>query len=298
MSRIFVTGATGACGPYVVRELLARGHELTVLTRSPMTRIEGCTTVSSDLYSVKNAIRQIRRCDAMVHMAATRNEQRREVITQDILGTGELLDLWNEGPFVYASSQAVYGDAQTPFEEFSPMLPSSWYGMAKYAGEFQLQEAARRTGLPAIALRFAPVLTDERGQLLERIYVDARRDGRFVFDSEDGLQTYGTSYTGPQDYATAVALALDLERSGSYNVASGYVTWNELIAALVHGTGSNATTIVREPSDLAPTESRMPQRCARLDTNRFVTATGFAPADDWTHIVDAFLERKTGAVPT
>ena len=36
--RVFVTGATGAIGPYAVRSLLDAGHEVSALVRSPTKR--------------------------------------------------------------------------------------------------------------------------------------------------------------------------------------------------------------------------------------------------------------------
>ena len=40
----------------------------------------------------------------------------------------------------------------------------------------------------------------------------------------------------------------------------------------------------------------MPQQSARVETERFVTATGFAPSESWEQIADAFADQKTGAV--
>jgi nucleoside-diphosphate-sugar epimerase len=266
-----------------------------VLTHSPSVTIEGCRTISSDLYSIRAVVRQIRDCEGIVHMAATRSEQRRDAVAQDILGTGELLDLWDRGPFVYASSQAVYGEAEPPFEEFSPLLPATWYALGKYAGEFQLQQAAKRVQRPAIALRFAPVLTTVRGQLLESVYEDMRRGATFAFESNEGMQSFGISYTGPNDYATAVALALEIERSGSYNVASGYLSWEALLHMLAERSGQQPKIEVRYAGAPEPNVSVLPQRSARLDTARFVAATGFAPQDDWPHLVESFLDRKAAA---
>ena len=63
------------------------------------------------------------------------------------------------GHCVYYSSIAVYGDPETNLvmNEETAVRPDSYYALAKFAGEFVLEEAARRRGFPLLVLRASRV---------------------------------------------------------------------------------------------------------------------------------------------
>lgn len=63
------------------------------------------------------------------------------------------------GKCVYYSSIAVYGDPETnlSIDETTGVRPDSYYAMAKFAGEFVLQEASQRIGFPSLILRSSRV---------------------------------------------------------------------------------------------------------------------------------------------
>ena len=56
---------------------------------------------------------------------------------------------------IYFSSLSVYGDDSTnlAITEDTPIAPNSLYGVAKFAGECVLRQAAQRSGTPMITLR-------------------------------------------------------------------------------------------------------------------------------------------------
>lgn len=195
------------------------------------------------------------------------------MITSDIIGTGTLLDLWTRGPFVYASSQMVYGVGNAPKAEQTPVDPtSSWYDMGKYVCEFQLSSACDREGRGAgIALRVPVVLSASRGrgQTLEMLYRDMMRGATFVFDSEEALETIGSDYISGPDLGKSYASALAISTSGPYNVATGYFTWKELLEGLARATGTPSRYTIRENTGLGALEARLPHWQSRLDTSRF-----------------------------
>ncbi len=63
------------------------------------------------------------------------------------------------GKCIYYSSIAVYGDPQTnlAMNENTGVRPDSYYALAKYAGEFVLQEASKRIGFRSLVLRASRV---------------------------------------------------------------------------------------------------------------------------------------------
>ncbi|HTX03693.1 MAG TPA: NAD(P)-dependent oxidoreductase [Candidatus Acidoferrales bacterium] len=297
MSRILVTGATGTCGPFVVRELLTRGYEVTAHARRPAI-VDGAANVSAELYAFGTLHRHIQSADGgIVHLACTRMKKRSMVVTSDILGTGTLLDMWERGTFVLASSQMVYGASNDPATEETPVQPtSSWFDMGKYVNEFQLGAACDRDGRGAgIALRIPAVLSASRGkfQTLDMLYNDMMRGATFIFESDEALETSGSDFIGVRDLAKGFAAALTMKKSGAYNITGGYFTWRQLLDGLVRLTGAKGKFMIRPGGVRSDMEAQVPQRQSRLDAGKFQAAVpDFAP----TETVDAILEEYTIAV--
>jgi nucleoside-diphosphate-sugar epimerase len=293
VSRILVTGATGACGPYVVRELLTRGHQVIAHTRRPAI-VEGCTNVSAELYAIGTMHRHIQTAEGIIHLACTREKKRNLVVTSDILGTGSLLDMWERGPFVFASSQMVYGVPAQPATEDTPVQPtSSWFDMGKYTNEFQLGATCERNGRGAgVALRIPAVLSSSRGrwQTLDMLYNDMVRGATFIFESEEALETSGSDFIGVRDLARAMASSLDVKKSGAYNVRGGYFTWKELLDGLVKLTGTKGRFMIRPGGVRGELEAQVPQRQSRLDDSRFREAVpDFTPTETVAQILEEYV---------
>jgi nucleoside-diphosphate-sugar epimerase len=291
VSRILVTGATGTCGPFVVRELLARNYDVTAHARRPAI-VDGAINVSAELYAFGTLHRHIQSADGgIIHLACTRTKRRNMVVTSDVLGTGTLLDMWERGTFVLASSQMVYGTSNDPATEETPVQPtSSWFDMAKYINEFQVGAACDRDGRGSgIALRIPVVLSASRGkfQTLDMLYNDMVRGATFIFESDEALETSGSDYIGVRDLAHGFASSLTLKKSGAYNISGGYFTWRQLLDKLVELTGVKGKFMIRPGGVRTEMEAQLPQRQSRVDASKFLAAVpDFAP----TETVDSILE--------
>ena len=285
-----MTGATGTCGPFVVRELLSSGHDVTAHARRPAI-VEGCTNVSAELYAFGTLHRHIQSADGIIHLACTRTKRRNMVVTSDILGTGTLLDMWERGTFVFASSQMVYGTPTEPATEETPIQPnSSWFDVGKYVNEFQLAAACDQNKRGAgVALRIPAVLSSSRGkwQTLDMLYNDMMRGATFIFESQEALDSAGSDFIGVRDLAKGFVSALSIAKSGTYNITGGYFTWRELLDGLVKLTGVKGKFMIRPGGVRSEMEAQVPQRQSRLDGSKFQAAVpDFAP----TETVEAILE--------
>jgi len=76
--KIAITGGTGFIGRHLARDLIARGHEVLVISRGIYTRntqpIEGATFVSLDINETAKLTEAFRGCDAVAHCAGTSTE--------------------------------------------------------------------------------------------------------------------------------------------------------------------------------------------------------------------------------
>jgi nucleoside-diphosphate-sugar epimerase len=71
--RVFVTGSTGQVGSYLVKELVAAGHDVTGLTRSEAGAEKlqqwGATPHMGDLNDINSLVTGVKNADATVHLA-------------------------------------------------------------------------------------------------------------------------------------------------------------------------------------------------------------------------------------
>ncbi len=294
---VFLTGATGYSGQAVAAELVRRGLPVRALARSQVS-IPGCETVAGDLSDVRGFAAAVRTASGVIHLGSARGETK-AMVTRDVLGSRDLIAAWTAGPFVYPSHATVYGvpEAQ-PLKEDHPFHPIVPYDHGKIAVEKDARSAAGSNGRgPAIIVRpsliFATNARRADRQFFSWIYILCRARKRFVFDSEEGLATYGASFVGEADYGRAVADSLAIQASGAYHVASGFCTFRDLIGAFDRQLGTRSEFVVRpggrtESND----EIRLGQSRTELDTTAFTTATGFEPRQTLDELVERFVSEE------
>lgn len=76
--KIAITGGTGFIGRHLARDLIARGHEVIVISRGKYTRntqpVEGATFISLDINDTAKLTEAFRGCEAVAHCAGTSTE--------------------------------------------------------------------------------------------------------------------------------------------------------------------------------------------------------------------------------
>ncbi|HEX7474174.1 MAG TPA: NAD(P)-dependent oxidoreductase [Candidatus Limnocylindrales bacterium] len=301
-SDVFLTGATGFVGPAVVAELVRSGRSVTALVRDPVG-IEGAQTVVGMLGMLDGAADAVAAAGAVVHLASQRSADRERVVYDDVLGTGELLDLWKRGPFVYSSTTTVHGIPRGILDTDTPVRIDDWYDAGKAVNEFQVRAAAR-AGVaergPGISLRptlyFGRAHRPPERQYLEWFLRRAAGGHAIAFVSEEAMATVGAAYVGTEDFGRAVVAALGLTESGEFPVASGFVTWRDLFTAINKAAGGTGRTVIRPNGPENPDEFPVPNSRTELDHSAFVQRSGWQPRQGLEELVDAFVrgEREAG----
>ncbi|HEX6540273.1 MAG TPA: NAD(P)-dependent oxidoreductase [Ktedonobacterales bacterium] len=294
---IFLTGATGYIGSYVVDELVRRGIPITALVRREV-QFPGCRTVVGDLADVERFAQEISAAGGIVHMGSSRSLDRGTVARIDINGTSRLIDHWRAGPFVYLSTTTIHGRPQGPLNEASPIAPSCWYDMGKYACEIALAEAtvASKKGRgPAISLRPALIFsTNARrhdNQFIGSLFRHCAQGHVAVFDSEEALETYGASYIGGADFGRAVADTLAIKAPGPLTLADDFQTWKSWIETYHKYAGTRPNIVVRPGIEAGPGEWRPLHSRTALDSSAFTKRTSFKPRQSFEELVREFVER-------
>jgi nucleoside-diphosphate-sugar epimerase len=267
----------------VLAEFSRRAYETTALLRAPIPA-DGVAVIAGDLSNLGAFAGAVEASDAVVHLACSRSSAENDV-TADVEGTAGLLAHWKSGSFVLVSSGALQRGIE------------SGYALGKLAGEFALHLAASagRRG-PAICLRPGIFLgggarRNDR-QTLGRVFAAAREGATFVFSSEAGLETFGSSFIGTADFARAICAALTLKQRGDFNVAGGFCTWRELIETVNRCAGTQAQLAVRPGPPNARGEVALSQSRCELDTTTFDTTTGFVPKQSLEMLVEEYLRAE------
>ena len=251
--RVLVTGGAGYVGSVTVEQLLAAGHEVTVLDSFLKGRRDAVPAdaqlVAGDVGDRSLIERTLRDTgtEAVLHCAGRSlvGESALEpagYFATNVVGGLALLDAMRATGvkrIVFSSSAAVYGAVRPPLiEEDEPLRPVNAYGETKRAFEGALDWYARAYDMAAVSLRYfnAAGASDERGE-------DHRPETHLIPNmikaamGGEQLKIFGTDYDTPdgtciRDYihvldladAHISALEMTAEVSGTHiacNLGSG-----------------------------------------------------------------------------
>lgn len=164
--KIVVAGGSGFIGGHFVAHAIARGHEVTVCTRSFGNRLDQprpYAVITGGLKRLVDEFDQYADADVICHFAsstipATSNADPVRDVTDNLVQTVRLLDAMRTRGckrIVYLSSGgAVYGVPEySPINEDHPQNPISSYGIVKSAVERYLALYSVSGGLSAAVVR-------------------------------------------------------------------------------------------------------------------------------------------------
>ena len=235
-----VTGGAGFVGNNIVRLLVSKGHEVTVIDNlhtGKMKNLEGIlekiTFEKIDIRNFKELESILRNIDGIFHEAALTIVQEsfnkeKEYSEVNVTGTENIFKIAKKFKIkvVYASSSSIYGNSkQIPIKENSERKPINPYGQTKLECEF-LAERYTKEGLNVIGLRYfnifgkgqtgsyAGVITQFMRKLNEQKYPRIFGDGLQIRD-----------FIHVTDIAEAnLSAMLSNTNSGFFNIGTGLGT--------------------------------------------------------------------------
>ena len=284
--RVLVTGGAGYIGSVVAAQLVAAGHEVTVLDDLSTGYADA---VPPGAVFIKGTLRDCAAevladgIEAVVHLAAKSlvGESVAEPAkywSVNLGGTISLLEAMREigvRTIVFSSTAAVYGEPErTPITETDPTRPTNPYGATKLAVDTTLTEFARLHGFGAISLRYFNVAGAHRAgdgawfgerhqpetHLIPNVLASVAAGRRMQVFGEDYPTPDGTcirDYIHVTDLAGAHLLALQACRPGQhrvYNLGDGTgFSVRQVIDVCAEVTGSEISVDVtaRRPGDPA-----------------------------------------------
>jgi UDP-glucose 4-epimerase len=292
---ILVTGANGSIGRELVPALLARGHSVVALDKElgslqgrSHPRLELAPGGVEDPTAVEKAIGG---AEAIIHLAWSFSDDPRILLDQDLRGHLLLLEAAKKQGvrhFIYTSTAVVYGKPiRVPIDEAHPLrvleARKPAYGIAKEFAEKLTLLAARAQAPPGTILRFWWAFGDEIGGRHLRDMLRTAAAGKLLLVPAD----CGGSFLCMEDFIQAVELLL--LNPGSFgqvfNLASLYVTWEEIARMAVAITASSAGFEVIPATEW--TGAAFLADRWELDDRRFRETLGFKPTRDASGVREA-----------
>jgi 2-alkyl-3-oxoalkanoate reductase len=290
--RILITGGTGVIGKRVIPLLLAQGHDVTAIARSPESRraLEylGATSSIAQLFDGELIRQAVNGHDAVVNLAT---HMPKGTLRPLLPGAWRETDrIRTDGAAILAAAAQQNGTQRFVQESFAPIYPSSgdqWITEetkprpARYNRSTLAAEGATarftQTGGVGIVLRFA-FFYGSNDSFTQRLVKSVRHHVLPVFGKPNDY----FSMVHHDDAATAVVAALLLP-AGVYNVVDDEpLTRQQLGDALAKELG------VRQPRILPPWLARLVggggrgigetvARSLRISNHKLRAASGWSP---------------------
>ncbi len=248
--KALVTGGAGFIGSHIVEELVGLGVETISIddyfagkseNLSHLKNYSNFHEINCDITDLDKLEKYFDGVEVIFHQAASKkticlNDPRRD-LEINAKGTFNLLELslkYKIKKFIHASTGSVYGEAQYfPQDENHPVVPTSYYGVSKLAGEKYAKVFNHLYNLDVTVLRYFHVYgprqeSSDVGGVVS-IFTRLMLDKKPVKIYGDGTQQ--RSFTYVKDVVKANILAAITEGTNGevYNCASGIkVTIKEL----------------------------------------------------------------------
>ncbi len=242
MVKCLVTGGNGFVGSHIVRLLVNRGHDVSVLLRDsssielikdlPFTKVIGDVTDKQSLEQViSNDI------EWLFHNAAVMADWggKSHFYPVNVEGTRNILEEVRKKDIprlIFTSSTAVYGfpNKDEPIDEKAPWKPMNTYQKSKAESESLIREYISEYGVRASMVR-APVVVGRGDMFTGPQIIERLKNGNMVtFGGGNNVQ----SYVHGEDFANCLILtAENFEKANenAYNVKSFDCTMTQFLDA-------------------------------------------------------------------
>ncbi len=236
--KIFITGGTGFIGTYFVKRLSQTKHEFRCLARETSNtqslKEAGVDIFIGDVTDKTSLQKGMEGCDCVVHLASSFVfwfPDNRVFHDVNVIGTRNVMESALEtgiSKVVYVSTAAVYGNAEWPISEKTPVGSKrvSKYVCTKYDGDLIAWDLYKKKDLPLVVIYPSAVLGAN----------DPKAAGQYVKNFAQGrmpaqvLTKFYFPFVHVKDVSEAIVRAMEKENNigEKYIVSAENHTWGEI----------------------------------------------------------------------
>jgi len=306
MPHVLITGGAGFIGSALIRELISRGHEVSILDNLSSGRREHAPVAEDHFHRVDildpAAVAQLiatMQPAWIIHLAAIHfipecNARPYEASNINLHGTLNVLDgargVASVKKVFFASTAAVYADSPVPVDESSPIGPMDIYGVTKAIGERLVREFSLATGVPCVIGRlfnaYGPRETNPH--LIPEILRQVQEGRR---DLSLGNITTLRDYIHTADMTRAIALVMQRDAPGVevFNIGTGVAhTASDVVKSFERAAGCQFQITVA--SDRV---RKVDRHLLQADNSRLRAATGWEPKVNFEEGIAALVRNES-----
>jgi len=311
--KVLLTGGTGFIGSHIAKQLVADGHQLTIMARNenkiPALKTLRGVVVKKALMSDFDLVQElVKGQDAVVHVALDYMEGAVNMLQHDTLGSVHLLEAAAKAgvkQVIYTSSTASvdfvyttdYGRktfANQSLDETHCTWPTSFYGATKAATEVFLMAISHTYGMKMNIVRpgyifgnpaiiGAPIEPDNR---FSKLVADIRNNQDVTISKGDGTQ-----FLSAPNIAKVYGKILlsDCNRETFFALGSKFISWEHICQYLIANTKSTSNILFDNAGaseQLTPIADfdYIPDSNLSFGVNKIRDVFGFNFDDEWEHI--------------
>ncbi|MFP4013081.1 MAG: NAD-dependent epimerase/dehydratase family protein [Chitinispirillaceae bacterium] len=257
--KVFLTGGSGFIGSWVVKTLLEKGHELTVLVRNPeklplLYKLDNTRVVEGGFAARDNMEQALKGQDACVHIGLGWGDTPQEMLQNDTAVTVFLLERASRAgvkKFIYTSSTAAVGEIRQSMTPESVCRPVDLYGATKAASEAYLLGFSHSISMKCNIIR--PGYTFGNPAFEGGVTQPDRRFHNLVRSALEGeplkvIRHDGTQFISAADLAQIYLCLLesDENRQVMHGLGTEFISWEEIGRKAIDMTGSSSDIEVED----------------------------------------------------
>ena len=251
--KVLITGGSGSVGSYIVPRLAKRGWEVRVLDKDVdifKGEEDGIKLIKGGVEEREKVNQAVRDVDLVIHLAWSFSDEPLELFEIDLKGLLNLLQASLDNrvkQFIFVSSAVVYGSPRyTPIDEGHPREVEDSrkpaYAWAKLAAEKLCLVYHKEKGLPVTNVRFWWGFGEEIGGRHLREMIKTALENKTIQVPRDA----GGSFLLFEDLLLGMDKMMLNDRAfgQTFNLASLYITWEDLAGMVVDVAGSGRVETV------------------------------------------------------